>query len=360
MRSRRCIHAGATGWLASRFEAAAVALAVAKEYRMKLATLKGGGRDGRLVVVSRDLKSAVSASAVVSTMMEALERWDSVAPGLIAIYADLNAGTIGDTFRFDPKAAAAPLPRANQWMDASTFSAHGNLMKRALKLDRQPSAPFPLILQAMASDLLGPLDDEPVVSEDELIDFEAELGVITGAVPARPSLEQAESAVKLITLLNDWSLRALVPPEINSGFGFLRSKAPTAFAPVAVTPDELGHAWKDGRVHLPVCVDYNDKTWGNPSAAGMDYSFFELIVSAGTNRRLLPATIIGSGAISEGDPARVGCACIAEMRGFEIIEYGAPKTPFMRFGDSVRIEMFSADGASVFGAIHQRVIRTGK
>jgi fumarylacetoacetate (FAA) hydrolase len=324
---------------------------------VKLATLKGGGRDGRLVVVSRDLKSAVSASAVVSTMMEALERWDSVAPGLSDIYAALNEGTHGDAFLFDPKAAAAPLPRANQWMDASTFSAHGNLMKRALKLERQPSAAFPLILQAMASDLLGPLDDEPVVAEDELIDFEAEIGVITGALPARPSLEQAQSAVKLITLLNDWSLRALVPPEINSGFGFLRSKAPTAFAPVAVTPDELGPAWKNGRVHRPVCVEYNGKSWGNPSAAGMDYSFFELIVSAATNRRLLPATIIGSGAISEGDPARVGCACIAEMRGFEIIEYGAPKTSFMRFGESVRIEMFGADGVSVFGAIHQRVVR---
>ena len=324
---------------------------------MKLATVKDGGRDGRLVVVSRDLSSAISAAPLVSTMMEALESWGSVAPRLAAIYADLNAGRIGNTFRFEAKAAAAPLPRANQWMDASTFSAHGNLMKRALKLDRQPSATFPLILQGMASDLLGPLDDERVVSEDELIDFEAEIGVITGAVPARPSLEQAESAVKLITLLNDWSLRALVPAEINSGFGFLRSKAPTAFAPVAVTPDELGDAWKHGRVHLPVRVEYNDKPWGTPSAAGMDYSFFELIVSAATNRRLLPATIIGSGTISEGDPARVGCACIAEMRGFEIITHGAPKTSFMRFGDSVRIEMFGADGASVFGAIHQRVIR---
>lgn len=325
---------------------------------MKLATLKGGGRDGRLVVVARDLKMAVSAAPVVSTLLEALERWDAVAPALLALYGELNAGRAAGAFAFDPYAAAAPLPRANQWMDASTFSSHGNLMKRALKLERQPQATsFPLILQGMPSDMYGPHDDEPVVSEDELIDFEAEMGIITGDVPARPSLEQARTGIKLITLINDWSLRALVPPEIASGFGFLRSKAPTSFAPVAVTPDELGDAWKEGRVHLPVKVEYNGKHWGNPSAAGMDFSFYELIASAATNRRLLPGTIIGSGAISEGDPARVGCACIAEMRGFEIINGGTPTSSFMHFGDTMRIEMFGQDGGSIFGAVAQRVVK---
>lgn len=323
---------------------------------MKLATLKGGGRDGRLVVVSRDLKTAVSAASIAATLMEALERWDEVAPRLAELYAAVNAGTAPGLFEFDARAAAAPLPRANQWMDASTFSSHGNLMKRALKIERQPSAPFPLILQANPSELLGPYDDEPVVAEDELIDFEAEMGVITGAVPPRPSLDQARAAIKLIALLNDWSLRALVPPEIASGFGFLRSKAPTSFAAVVVTPDELGDAWRDERVHLPAHVHYNGKHWGHPSAAGMDYGFAELIVSAAHNRRLLPGTIIGSGAISEGDPPRVGASCIAEVRGYEIIHEGAPKSQFMHFGDTVKIEMFSADGQSIFGAIEQRVV----
>lgn len=324
---------------------------------MKLATLKGGGRDGRLVVVSRDLQTAVSAASVVPTLMEALERWDEVAPPLRALSDRLHQGRAPGAFRFDPHAAAAPLPRANQWMDASTFSAHGNLMKRALKIERQPSAPFPLMLQAMSSELLGAHDDEPIVAEDELVDFEAETAVITGAVPPRPTLQQARDAIKLVTLLNDWSLRALVPPEIASGFGFLRSKAPTAFAPVAVTPDELGDAWRDERVHLPVTVHYNGKPWGTPSAAGMDYGFAELICSAATNRRLLPATIIGSGAISEGDPPRVGASCIAEVRGYEIIHQGAPVSSFMRYGDSVRMEFIGADGVSLFGAIEQRVVR---
>lgn len=324
---------------------------------MKLSTLKGGGRDGRLVVVSRDLDAAVSAASVVATMMEALERWDEVAGALEKIYAALNAGTQAGAFAFDPRACAAPLPRANQWMDASTFSSHGNLMKRALKLERQPHAEFPLILQANPSELLGAYDDEPVVAEEELIDFEAELGVITGAVPARCSAQNARSAIKLITLLNDWSLRALVPAEIASGFGFLRSKAPTAFAPVAVTLDELGDAWRDDRVHLRAEVHYLGRRWGNPSTAGMDYGFHELIASAALNRRLLPGTIIGSGAISEGDPAKVGCACIAEWRGHEILQNGSPSTSFMRFGESVRIDVAGNDGRSLFGAIEQRVVR---
>jgi fumarylacetoacetate (FAA) hydrolase len=250
----------------------------------------------------------------------------------------------------------APLPRANQWMDASTFSAHGKLMKRSLKIERQPSASFPLILQANASELLGPYDDEPVPSEDVDIDFEAEIGVVTSEVVARPSLQQAAAAIRLIVLVNDWSLRALVPEEISSGFGFLRSKAPTSFAAVAVTPDEFGGDWREGRIHRRVNVSYNGKHWGNPSAAGMDYGFPELIASAATNRRLLPATIIGSGTISEGDPARVGSSCIAETRGYEIIHQGQASSPYMRFGDRMRIEMLNADGSSMFGAIEQRVV----
>ncbi|MGC3982424.1 MAG: fumarylacetoacetate hydrolase family protein [Steroidobacteraceae bacterium] len=323
---------------------------------MKLATLKGG-RDGRLVVVSRDLKQAVSASAIAATMMEALERWDEVTPKLNELYAALNAGTAAGAFTFNPREAAAPLPRANQWLDGSTFSSHGNLMKRSLKIEKQPSAPFPLILQANPSELFGPYDDEPVVAEDELIDFEAEIGIITGHVPARPTLEQARAGIKLITYLNDWSLRALVPVEIGSGFGFLRSKAPTAFAPVAVTQDELGEAWKDERVHLRAQVWYNGKHWGKPSAAGMSYGFAELVQSAAFNRRLLPGVIIGSGAISEGDPPTVGASCIAEVRGYEIIHNGEPTSQFMHFGDSVKMDMYGLDGLSMFGTIEQTVVK---
>lgn len=323
---------------------------------MKLATLKGG-RDGRLVVVSRDLSTAVSASSVAATLMEALERWDEVLPGLEDLSQALNAGSAAGAFPFNPRDCHSPLPRANTWLDASTFSAHGNLMKQSLKLERQPSADFPLILQANPSDMMGPYDDEPVPSEEVDIDFEAEIAIITGALRARPTLEEARAAIKLVILVNDWSLRALAPPEIASGFGFLRSKAPTSFGPVAVTLDELGDAWKDNRLNMAVRVEYNGKPWGHPNAYGMDYGFDELVADAATNRRLLPATIIASGTVSEGDPGRVGSSCIAEVRGHEIITTGKASSPYMRFGDTVKIEVLDDQGASVFGAIEQRVVK---
>lgn len=324
---------------------------------MKLATIRNGQRDGALVVVSRDLQHAVAAQPVAATMMDALERWNDVEAALTALYQQLNAGRAAGAFRFDQRAAAAPLPRPNTWLDGSSFGAHGKLMKQSLRLERQPAAPFPLMLQGWANEILGPCDDEPLPSEDVDIDFEAEVGVVTSAVAARANIAQAQAAVRLLVLINDWTLRAHVPPEIASGFGFLRAKAPTAMAPVAVTPDELGAAWRDGRVHLPVQVEYNGRHWGHPIASGMDHSFFELVAHAATNRRLLPATIIGSGTISEGDPARVGSACIAEMRGHEIITQGAASSPYMRFGDRVRIEMPGGDGQSLFGVIEQRVVK---
>jgi fumarylacetoacetate (FAA) hydrolase len=326
---------------------------------VKLATLKNGERDGALVVVSRDLARAISAQPIAATLMSALERWDLVAPQLADLYARLNGGSATGAFAFDQSRAAAPLPRANQWLDGSTYSSHGNLMKQSLKLERQPSAPFPLMYQGMASELLGCCDDEPVVSEADQIDFEAEIGVIAGSLRAGASVDEAAVAIKLIVLLNDWSLRALVPAEINSGFGFLRSKAPTSFAPVAVTPDEPGLGWRDGKLHLPVLVHYNDKPWGHPSAAGMDYSFPQLVAHAASSRRLLAGTIIGSGTVSEGDPPRVGSSCIAETRGYEIIHQGSASSQYMRFGDRVRIEVTGPDGASVFGTINQRVVRAG-
>jgi len=244
---------------------------------MKLATLKVGGRDGSLVAVSRDLSRAASAAAVVPTMLEALEHWDETAPALETLYDALNNNAAPGAFAFDQRACAAPLPRANQWLDASTYGAHGKLMKASLKLERQPHADFPLLLQGMPSDFLGPFDDEPLPSDDVDIDFECEIGVITGAVPARPTLDQAGAAIRLLVMLNDWTLRGVVPKEIASGFGFMRAKAPVAFGAVAITPDEAGEAWRNFRLNVRAKIWYNGKPWGDVSAAGMDYGFDQLV-----------------------------------------------------------------------------------
>ena len=324
---------------------------------MKLATLKVGGRDGSLVAVSRDLSRAASAATVVPTMLEALEHWDETAPALEALYDALNNNAAPGSFAFDQRACAAPLPRANQWLDASTYGAHGKLMKASLKLERQPHADFPLLLQGMPSDFLGPFDDEPLPSDDVDIDFECEIGVITGAVPARPTLDQAGAAIRLLVMLNDWTLRGVVPKEIASGFGFMRAKAPVAFGAVAITPDEAGEAWRNFRLNVRAKIWYNGKPWGDVSAAGMDYGFDQLVAEVATNRRVLPGTIIGSGSISEGDPAKVGASNVAEVRGYEIITTGAPSSPYVHFGDVVRMETLDADGGSLFGVIEPRAVK---
>jgi len=325
---------------------------------MKFATLRNGNRDGHLIVVSRDLTRAASAKNIVPTLLDALEHWDQVAPQLEILSTSLNNNTAPNSFAFDQRACAAPLPRANQWLDASTYGAHGKLMKASLKLERQPHADFPLLLQGMPSDFLGPFDDEPLPSDDVDIDFECEIGVITGAVPARPTLAQAGASVRLLVMLNDWTLRGVVPKEIASGFGFMRAKAPVAFAAVAITPDEVGDAWRDFRLHLRAKIRYNGKPWGDVSAAGMDYGFDQLIAEVATNRRVLPGTIIGSGSISEGDPARVGASNVAEVRGYEIITTGAASSPYAHFGNVVRMETLDAQGASLFGVIEQRVVKS--
>lgn len=325
---------------------------------MKFATLRNGSRDGQLLVVSRDLTRAVAAP-IAPSLLDALERWDEVSPALAALYERLNNDPAAG-FAFDQRACAAPLPRANQWLDASTYGAHGRLMKASLKLERQPHADFPLLLQGMPSDFLGPFDDEPLPSdgEDINIDFEAEIGVITGAVPARPTRAQAGAGIKLLVMLCDWTLRGVVPQEIASGFGFMRAKAPVAFAAVAVTPDEAAHAWQDFRLNLRVKIWYNGKPWGNVSAAGMDYGFDHLVQEVATNRRVLPGTIIGSGSVSEGAPEKVGASNVAEMRGHEILTCGAASSPYVRFGDKIRMETYQASGATLFGAIEQQVVRS--
>lgn len=324
---------------------------------MKLATLKDGSRDGRLVIVSRDLSQAVAAGPIAATLQQALERWDEVELALTRRYEELNVGMTTDAFGFDPRAAMAPLPRAYQWCDGSAFLSHGRLMERAFKTDPPPDRDtIPLMYQGGSDDFLGAHDDVPLPSEAHGIDFEGEFAVVVGDVPMGCSPTQAGRSVRLLMLANDWSLRGFGPREMKTGFGFFQAKPSTSFAPVAVTPDELGDAWRNGRIHLPLNVRWNGKWFGSPNGREMSFSFMELIAHAATTRRLRAGTIIGSGTVSNTDRS-VGSACITERRMLEVIDGGEPTTGFMCFGDTVRMEVFDADGQSVFGPIDQRVIQ---
>ncbi len=324
---------------------------------MKLATLKSDTFDGRLVIVSRDLKTAVFAQAA-PTLQAALDRWDALAPALQAQFDALNAGTAQDAFAFDPTQALSPLPRAYQWLDGSSFLAHGRLLDKAFDIPPIPQADVvPIMYQGGSDAFLAPMQDAPFVDEADGIDFEAEYAVVTGDVPIGATDEEAQGAVRLVLLANDWSLRALQRFEMMRGFGPIHAKPATAFAPVAVTPDELGPAWANGRVELPVQVAWNGQAFGRPSGAAMDFTYAKLIVHAARTRALKAGTIVGFGTVSEGAPDKVGSACIAERRGWEVIQHGEPKTGFMRFGDTVRIEVLDEAGASVFGAIQQKAIQ---
>ncbi|HEX7037505.1 MAG TPA: fumarylacetoacetate hydrolase family protein [Pseudomonadales bacterium] len=350
---------------------------------MKLASLKGG-RDGRLVVVSRDLSRAVEVPEIAPTLQAALDNWETVATRLAAVYEALNAAAgaasgreSSDSSRpeaaptkimaFDERACAAPLPRAYHWADGSAYVNHVELVRRA----RGAAMPErfwhdPLMYQGGSDDFIGGRDDVPLGSEEWGIDFEAEVAVITGDVPMGTPAERALDYVRLLVLVNDVSLRALIPAELEKGFGFYQSKPASSFSPVAVTPDELGDAWRDGRVHLPLLTHYNGEPFGKPNAGeDMTFGFAELIAHAAKTRNLGAGTIIGSGTVSNkqntehGSAIRdggVGYSCIAELRTLETLQHGAPKTPFMRFGDRVRIEMLDAGGGSLFGAIDQRIV----
>ncbi len=324
---------------------------------MRLATLKDGSRDGTLVVVSRDLSRAARTSMVAKTLQQALDGWAETASQLSQLCDEVNAGGSPETFAFEPQAAAPPLPRAYQWCDGSAFLSHGLLMEQAYHLEPPPDAEtIPLIYQGGSDDFVGPCDDVPMPDETYSIDFEGEYGVVVDDVPMGCTPEQAVEHLKLVVLLNDWSLRAFGPREMKTGFGFFLTKPATSFAPVAVTPDELGGAWRNGRVHLPLNVYLNGAQFGRPSGAEMHFTFFDLIAHAARTRRLRAGTIVGSGTVSNADRS-AGCACIAERRVIEILDHGAPTTGFMRFGDMVRMEVLDAQGRSVFGAIDQRVVR---
>lgn len=326
---------------------------------MKLATLRDGTRDGQLMVVARDLKTAHLADGIAPTLQAALDDWAFIAPQLEALAAQLNAGRAARSFEFDPAQCMAPLPRAYQWVDGSAYVNHVELVRRARGAE-MPATFWeePLMYQGGSDDFLGPMDDIVLAHEEWGIDFEAEVAVVTGDVPMGATPDQALAQVRLVTLANDVSLRNLIPDELAKGFGFLQSKPATAFAPVAVTPDELGDAWKQAKVHLPLRSSWNGALVGQPQAGDdMVFNFAQLIAHLCKTRNARAGTIVGSGTVSNKDAKR-GYSCIAEKRCLEMIAGGAPVTAFMRFGDTIRIEMLDKAGKSVFGAIEQTVKRT--
>ena len=325
---------------------------------MKLASLKEGGRDGSLIVVSRDLSRAVSANAVAATLQRALEDWARTAPRLNALSEALNDGSAEGAFELDIHALAAPLPRAYEFVDGSAYLPHVERVRRARGAEVPESFySDPLMYQAVSAGFYGPTDPVLVPSEDHGIDLESEIVVVTDDVPMAVSAEAAASHIQLIGLVNDVSLRNLIPGELAKGFGFLQSKPRSALSPVFVTPDELGDAWRDGKLHLPLRSWINGEWFGHPEAGeDMQFSFPELVAHAARTRPLMAGTIVGSGTVANQDESR-GASCLAEMRMLEIIRGGKPSTPFLRFGDRVRIEMLDAAGNSIFGAIEQRMER---
>jgi fumarylacetoacetate (FAA) hydrolase len=312
---------------------------------MRLATLRDGTKDGRLVVVSPD--GSACAAAPVKTLQDALENWDSVAPQLAA------ASNFPDPL--DSSQIMAPLPRAWQWLDGSVFASHGALMDKVLGVDKPPVA-WPLMYQGTSDKFYAPTDDVRMPDEALQIDFEGEFGVIVDAVPMGTPAAECMQHIKLVVQINDWSLRALAGPEMKTGFGWVQAKPPCSMAPFAVTPDELGALWQDGRACLDLNVDWNGKRFGAANGQPMGYGFHELVAHAARTRDLVAGTVIGSGTVSNENYREVGSSCIAERRGIEIVDTGAPITEFMKFGDRIRMEAVTPDGRAPFGAIDQQVV----
>ena len=322
---------------------------------MKLASLKSG-RDGQLLVVSRNLREAVSAEHIAPTLQAALDDWQNCEPALQSLYEPLNAGNAESAFAFDPARCAAPLPRAYHWADGSAYVTHVELVRRARGAELPESFwTDPLVYMGASDAFIGPRDDIEVESEEWGIDFEAEVVVITDDVPAGVSAELARDHIKLLGLVNDVSLRNLIPGELGKQFGFYQSKPWTSFTPVLVTPDELGSAWDGARLSLPLRATLNDTLIGAPNAGvDMTFDFPTLIAHCAKSRALMAGTVIGSGTVSNVG-SKDGSCCLAEVRCLETINDGAPSTPFMSFGDRIEIEMLDANGESVFGKIDQVV-----
>lgn len=323
---------------------------------MKLATYADGSRDGQLWVVSRDLSKAIPAVQIAPTLLAALEDWNRAQPALQALSTRLNAGEEPFATQFDPARCMAPLPRAPGWLDGSAFLNHGRLMDQAFGTPPIPDMEtIPLIYQGASDDFRGPMGDVEFPSEADMIDMEGEFGVILGPVAMATSPEAALAAVRLLVQINDWSLRAFGPREMRTGFGFVQAKPATAFAAVAITPDEIGAHWAGGRVHLPLHVWINDREVGRAQGGEMHFDFGQIIAHAARTRRLTAGTIIGSGTVSNRDRAS-GSSCISEIRVIEKIDLGAPKTPFLSFGDCVRMQARLPDDSAPFGTLDQRVI----
>jgi fumarylacetoacetate (FAA) hydrolase len=312
---------------------------------MRLATLQDGTKDGRLVVVSPD--GSACAPAPVKTLQEALEDWGTVAPQLAA------ASNFPEPL--DVSQIMAPLPRAWQWLDGSVYASHGALMDKVIGIDK-PAVAWPLMYQGVSNKFYGPGEDVRMPDEALQIDFEGEFGIITDAVPMGVSLAEAAGHIKLVVQINDWSLRALAGPEMKTGFGWVQAKPPCSMAPFAVTPDELGAAWDDYQPNMNLTVHWNGRQFGNAHGKAMGYGFDALVAHAARTRDLVAGTVIGSGTVSNENFRECGSSCIAERRGIEIVDEGAPRTEFMKFGDTVRMEARTADGRSPFGAIDQKVV----
>jgi len=327
---------------------------------MKLGSLKAGGRDGTLIVVDRTLTRYVAVPEIAATLQQAVDNWSNAAPRLNAVSEALNAGDRGDALRLDFKALASPFPRAYEFVDGSAYLPHVERVRKARGAEVPESFySDPLMYQATAAGFLGPRDAVLVVSEDYGIDFEAEVVVVTDDVPMAVSAEEAAGHIQLVGLINDVSLRNLIPAELAKGFGFLQSKPRSALSPVLVTPDELGADWRDSVLHRPLLSWLNGARFGEPEAGvDMQFNFAQLVAHAARTRPLAAGTIVGSGTVANQDE-RVGASCLAERRMLEIIATGKPVTPFMSFGDTIRIEMLDAGGASIFGAIEQEICPYG-
>lgn len=333
---------------------------------MKLATLKNNTRDGQLVVVSQDLSRCVSVPSIATTMQQALDNWEQVEGELRDTYAALNQNQEPNAFTFDQENCESPLPRAYQWADGSAYVNHVELVRKARGAEVPESFwTDPLMYQGGSDDFIGPRDDIHLPSDEWGIDFEGEVAIVTDDVPMGVSAEDAGQHIKLLMLVNDVSLRGLIPGELAKGFGFFQSKPASAFSPVAVTPDELGAHWEANKVHLPLLSEYNGKAFGKPHAGeDMTFDFAQLIAHAAKSRNLGAGAIIGSGTVSNKqgtehgtsiEEGGVGYSCIAEIRMIETIRDGKPSTPFMKFGDTIKMDMRDSDGNSLFGTIEQQV-----
>ena len=327
---------------------------------MKLATYQNNTRDGQLMVVSRDLSRAVAVPQIATTLQQALDNWVQAEPQLQQVYAALNQGEAVGAVAFDAARCHSPLPRAYQWADGSAYLNHVELVRKARGAEVPESFYHdPLMYQGGSDAFLSPQAPIPLRDEAWGLDFEGEVAVVTGDVPLGADAAACAAHIRLLMLVNDVTLRNLIPNELAKGFGFFQSKPATAFSPVAVTPDELGDAWQDGKGHLPLLVDYNNAFYGKPNAGvEMQFSFPQLVAHVAKTRELVAGSIVGSGTVSNHDRSTGSC-CLAEQRMIEIIDSGAAITPFMKVGDTVRIEMKDAAGHSIFGAIAQTVVKHG-